>query len=262
VVRRGCAGNVRAVPLPSLAARPPRQRFLIGTAIVALCTVALIAILSAAGLAQWDHGARPPHALSVPLGSQRRASLAVLSGAASVTVTTAPLPGELLRASTPAGSGSVPGLAVTGSAVRLTLRGSGAPGGPATIRVTLSSRVAWRLTLAGGASQTRVLLGGGRLRGADFTAGSSQITMRLPRPAGTVRIVLAGGASEVRVAVPASVPARLRLDDGAGSATLDGQARSGVAGGTVLTGPGWSAAADRYDIDAASGVSVISVASG
>ncbi len=122
--------------------------------------------------------------------------------------------------------------------------------------------MAWRLTLSGGASQTGVFLAGGRLRGADFTAGSSQITMRLPRPSGTVQIVLAGGASQVRVAVPAGVPARLRLDGGAGAATLDGQARSGLAGGTVLTDPGWAAAADRYDIDAASGVSVISVASG
>ncbi len=123
------------MPVLSLAARSPRQRFLTGAAIVALCTVALIVILSAAGLAPWDRGAvtAAPHAVSVPLGSvplgaRQHAALAVLSGAASITVTTAPLPGELLRVSTPPGAGSVPEVAVGGSAVRLFLRGSGHAG--------------------------------------------------------------------------------------------------------------------------------------
>jgi hypothetical protein len=257
-------GNIGPVSASSLAARSPRQRFLTGTAIVALCTVALIVLLSAAGLAPWDRGAvtAAPHTVSVPLGGRQHAALAVLSGADSITLTAAPLPGQLVRVSTPGGAGSVPDVTVSGGTVDLSLRGAGSPGGPATVRVTLNAGVAWRLTLSGGASQTGVFLGGGRLRGADFTAGSSQITMRLPRPAGTVPIVLAGGASQVRVIVPAGVPARLRLDGGAATATLDGQARSGLAGGTVLTGSGWAAAADRYDIDAASGVSVISVGSG
>lgn len=250
------------MPLPSLAARPPRQRFLIGTAIVAACTVVIILIMSAAGLAPWDRGGGAPHTVSVPLNGRQHAALAVLSGASSVTVTAAALPGELVRVSTPPGSGSVPGLSVSGGTVDLSLRGAGAPGGPATIQVTVNAGVAWRLTLSGGASQTSVFLGSGRLRGADFTAGSSQITMRLPRPDGTVRIVVAGGASQVRLAVPAGIPARLSLDGGASTATLRGQARSGLAGGTILTDPGWAAAANRYDIDAASGVSVISVANG
>ncbi len=249
------------MPVPSLAARPPRQRRVITVALIALATGALVLILSAAGVAPWDHGgpgAPAPHTVSVPLGGRGRAELAVLSGATSITVGTAALPGELVRVSTPDGSGSVPGLAVSGGTVQLSLHGAGAGGGPAVVRVTLNRGVAWRLTFSGGASQTGVFLGRGRLREADFTAGSSQVTMRLPRPRGTVTIVLAGGASQVTLTAPPGVPARLALDGGASTATLAGHTTTGIAGGTVLTAPGWSRAADRYDILAPAGISDIS----
>jgi hypothetical protein len=245
--------------MPSLAARPPRQRLAITAALIGLATGVLVLILSAAGVAPWDHGAAAPHAVSLPLGGRARAELAVLSGATSITVGTADLPGELARVSTPDGSGSVPDLAVSGGTVQLSLRSSGTGGGgPAAVTVTLNRGVAWRLTLSGGAGQTGVFLGRGRLRGADVTAGSSQVTMRLPRPHGTVTIVLAGGASQVTLTAPPGVPARLALDGGASTATLAGRTTTGIAGGTVLTAPGWSGAADRYDIQAPAGIADIS----
>jgi hypothetical protein len=247
------------VPVFSLTARSPRQRAVITAAIIAAVTLALIALLSAAGFAPWDRHV-PPHTVSVPLAGRQRAGLSVLSGATAVTVRTAALPGQLVRVSTPAGSGSVPDVVVSGSAVRVYLHGAGSgAGGAATVDITLSSAVAWRLRLGGGADRTAILLAAGRLRGADFSAGSSQITLRLPRPHGTVPIVLAGGADQVTITVPAGVAARLRLDGGASRAVLDGRAVTGIAGGTVLTGPGWASAASRYDIQAPAGVSVITV---
>ena len=83
--------------------------------------------------------------------------------------------------------------------------------------------------------------------------------MQLPPPAGTVTVVLAGGASQVNLSLPAGVPARLRLDGGASSATIGGHTYTGVAGGTVLAMPGWDGAPSRYDIDAPACVSAISV---
>jgi hypothetical protein len=183
----------------------------------------------------------------------------VMSGATSITVATAHLGGDLLRVSTPAGAGIKPDLVVSGT-VQLYLDSTGT-NGPAAVRVTLNSGVAWRLAFSGGSTQTAVFLGGGRLRGADFAAGSSQIRMRLPRPHGTVTIELAGGASQVALAAPGGVPARLRLDGGASTATLSGRTYTGIAGGTVLTAPGWAHAANRYDIEAPAGVSTISVGS-
>ncbi|MFC7760502.1 hypothetical protein ACFQY4_22570 [Catellatospora bangladeshensis] len=41
--------------------------------------------------------------------------------------------------------------------------------------------------------------------------------------------------------------------------TVDGVRRSGIAGGTVFTPPGWADAADRYDVDATAGVSTLTV---
>jgi hypothetical protein len=260
----GHAGNMGAVPALSLAARPPRQRFAITAALIAAATLVLVIILSAAGVAPWDHGgaaAAPPHTVSLPLDGRSRAGLAVLSGATSISVGTAALPGELVRVSTPDGSGSVPGLVLSGGTAQVSLRDSGTGGGPAAVRVTLNRGVAWRLTFSGGAGQTAVFLGTGRLRGADLTAGSSQVTMRLPRPRGTVTIVLAGGASQVTLTAPPGVPARLALDGGASTATLAGQTTTGIAGGTVLTAPGWPGAANRYDIQAPAGIADISFGS-
>jgi hypothetical protein len=256
---RGAGGNIAPVSVLPLAARSPRQRLALAAAVIGVCTLVLVIILSAAGFAPWDHGTAAPHTVSVPLGGRQRAELAVLSGATSITVRAAARPGPLISVSTPATAGSVPVLAVSGGTVQLTLRDSGTGGGgPAAVTVALNPGVAWRLTLSGGASQTAVFLGTGRLRGADFTAGSSQVTMRLPRPRGTVQIVLAGGASQVRLTAPAGVPARLALDGGASTATLAGQTTTGIAGGTVLTAPGWASAANRYDIEAPAGVADIS----
>jgi hypothetical protein len=248
------------VPVSPLAARSPRRRLAITVALIGVCTLVLAVILSAAGFAPWDRGGTvaAPHTVSVPLGGRQRAELAVLSGATSITVAVTARPGPLISVSTPDTAGSVPVLAVSGGTVQLTLRDSGAGGGPAAVAVRLNPGVAWRLTLSGGASQTAVFLGTGRLRGADLTAGSSQVTMRLPRPRGTVRIVLAGGASQVTLTAPAGVPARLVLDGGASTATLAGQTTAGIAGGTVLTAPGWASAANRYDIEAPAGVADIS----
>jgi hypothetical protein len=197
------------------------------------------------------------HTASLDRGGQQAAELDVVSGAATLTVATAPLGGELLRAWTPAGSGIKPAL-VAGDSVQLFLDGTGL-GGPAAVKVVLNSAVRWRLRFSGGATQTAVSLAGGRFGGADFTAGSSLISMTMPRPAGTVTVELAGGASQVSLAVPAGVPARLRLDGGASTARLAGHTYTGLAGGTVLAAPGWAQAVNRYDIDAPAGVSTISV---
>jgi hypothetical protein len=41
--------------------------------------------------------------------------------------------------------------------------------------------------------------------------------------------------------------------------TVDGQSLTGVAGGTVVTPPGWATATARFDVDATAGVSSLTV---
>jgi hypothetical protein len=198
-------------------------------------------------------------------GRLHRATLAIVSGAATVTVTAAVMPGKLLRASTPADSDVRPELVRSAGRVELFLGGAagGRPGGgPSAVTVELNEATSWQLQFSGGASQTILDLRNAKVAGIDFTAGSSLIQMLLPRPAGTATITLAGGASQVSMAVPAGVPARLQLDGGASTATLAGLTHTGIAGGTVLTGPGWAHAVKRYDVFAPAGVSDIAVAGG
>jgi hypothetical protein len=200
------------------------------------------------------------HVATLAASGQRHATLAVLNGAASVTVTAIAMPGRLIRAWTPPNSGVRPQLVIAGGTVQLYLDSTG-QGGPDPISIQVSSSVRWQLQFSGGASQTSVQMGNGFVSGLDFTAGSSLITLTLPRPSGTTLITLAGGASQVSIGLPAAVPARLRLYGGASQATLSGRAYTGIAGGTVLTPAGWAAAANRYDVDAPAGVSMISVTS-
>jgi hypothetical protein len=233
-----------------------RMRLLVaGFAVLAL---AGCAGTPAALVASTRHHQRPAHVATLSASGQRGASLAVLSGAASVTVSAASMPGVLVRAWTPANSGIRPELVNVDGTVQVYLASTG-NSGPAVVWIRVSSAVRWRLQFSGGASQTSVQMGNGQLTGIDFSAGSSLITMGLPRPAGTVTITLAGGASQVNVAMPAGVAARLQLFGGSSVAVLGGQTYTGIAGGTVLTGPGWGTAAHRYDFAAPAGVSQITV---
>jgi hypothetical protein len=227
--------------------------------IVAVATVALaIADLGGTGGSPAAAASPAPHAVTLAYAGQRRAALAVVSGAASVTVTAAAEPGRFLRAWTPANSSIRPELAVTGGTVLVSVASTGLSG-PAAVTIQLSTDVRWQLRFSGGASQTVIEMGNGAVSGVDFTAGSSLIAMTLPRPAGTVTLTLAGGASQVSIGLPAGVPARLQLWGGASAATLAGKTRVGIGGGTVLTAASWSTAVNRYDVAAPAGVSEISV---
>jgi hypothetical protein len=197
------------------------------------------------------------HVATAALGLRRTAELDVVNGATSLSVSTARLGSELLRVSTPPNSGLRPDL-VIGGTVQLYLDSAGGSG-PAAVQVVLNSGVTWHLLFAGGANQTSADLSGGRFGGADFAAGSNLIAMTLPHPSGTITVQLAGGASQVSVGLPPGVPARLQLDGGASSAILLGHTYTGIAGGTVLSSPGWAHAHARYLILAPAGVSAINV---
>jgi hypothetical protein len=55
------------------------------------------------------------------------------------------------------------------------------------------------------------------------------------------------------------VPAQVTVGGGASFVSVDDQNLIGVAGGTVLTPPGWATATSRFDIDATSGFSRLTV---
>jgi hypothetical protein len=198
---------------------------------------------------------------SVSAAKGKPATFTLATSADVVRITVEDLGTGLFQVSTPADSKVAPKVDVSGATVVARLQDTGQHG-PALVTVVLSDDVRWGVRLTGGASDQAVDLTGGLGGDVEFTAGTSRAEVTLPAATGTQRIVLGGGASELLVHLTGNAPVRVAAKDGAGELTVDGQTQSGVAGGTVIAPPGWDAAADRFDIDATSGVSSMTVARG
>ncbi|WP_203714848.1 hypothetical protein [Asanoa siamensis] len=194
------------------------------------------------------------HTVVGPRAGLDAATVVLDSGVTGVTVRVADLGGDLFRVRTPDGSSVVPVASRSGADVRLTTAGTGL-GGAAALDVTLHRAVRWQVRLGGGARDAQVDLRDGAVSGVEFVAGFGRIALTLPPPRGTVPVRMSGGADSFRLVLPGDAPVRVRVGGGAGSVVVDGVTRTGVPGGTVVEGPTWAAAADRYDVDLAAGVS-------
>ena len=91
------------------------------------------------------------------------------------------------------------------------------------------------------------------------TSGTAILDVSVGKLGGTLPLLLAGGVSQFLLSLPAGVPAQVTVGGGASFLSLDGQHLTGIAGGTVVTSPGWAAATSRYDIEAISGFSRLAV---
>ena len=227
-------------------------------AIVAAAAV----VLAAGGTAVALTASGPSHVASMSRDGRASAALKVAGGTPVLDISVGKLGGTLLRVRTPDGAPVRPVL--SGSAL-ITLSLTGAQGGGQgqgsgyAVQVVLNSAVTWSLDLAGGTELSKVNLRGGKVGGIAVMAGSDVLDVSLPRPAGTLPFLLAGGVSQFLLSLPGGVPAQVTVGGGASSVSLDGQDLTGVAGGTVLTPPGWAAATSRFDIDATSGFSQLTV---
>ena len=195
----------------------------------------------------------PDHEVATGRTGADTGTVDLVSGAATMTVRDADLGSDRVRASTPVGSSVAPSLTVTGGTVTVRLAETGGSG-PAAVTVLLDRRVRWQVRMSAGATSQLLDLRGARVSGVDLLGGAARIELRLPAPDGAVPVRMTGGATELAVHLPAGVAAGLRVGAGAGSVTVDGVRRTGLAGGTVVT---TATAPDRYDVDAAAGVSVL-----
>ena len=240
-----------------------------GAAAAAGAVAALLAACSSAAPQQLGLPAAAPaaipvatsHTASMTAGGRTRASLDVLTGTAVLTIGTASFGpgGSLLTVTTPAGT-AMPQLSTSGpdGTGNGTLVDLSAPNAPA-VTVTLNAGVSWQISLDGGATRTDVDLRGGQLSGIAFNAGSSLVTLALPRPHGSVPVQMAGGASDFQLSLPTGVPAQVTAGGGASEVSLEGQQHTGVAGGSVFTTAGGAPGVAGFDIDATAGVSQITV---
>jgi hypothetical protein len=217
---------------------------LTGRRLVLAIAAVVAAVAAAGGTAIALTTSAPSHAVSVSRGDLTRAALKVTAGTPFLDVSMGRLGGTLLRVSTPDGAPVRPGHAQDSRYV---------------VRVVLNSAVTWALDLAGGTQRTVADLRGGTVTGVAVTAGSAVLDVSLPRPSGTLPFLLAGGASQFRLSLPGGVPVQVTAGGGASSVSVDDQELTGIAGGTVLTPPGWATATSRIDLDATSGFSQLTV---
>ncbi|GIJ78375.1 hypothetical protein SAMN05443287_10133 [Micromonospora phaseoli] len=201
---------------------------------------------------------RNGHVVTGATGDLREATFVLLDGADVVRLRTADLGDDAYRVSTPRDANVRPAVSLTDGSLLTSLRGTDRDG-PAVVEVVLGESVRWHIRLSGGAKEQHLDLGSAQVGDVEFTAGANRIELTLPPPQGTQRTLLSGGASQVVVRLAGDAPVQVRAGGGAGSVTVDGTTHSGVAGGTTFTPPAWESATERYDIDATSGVSTLTV---
>jgi hypothetical protein len=239
----------------------PRTEVIVVVAVVLVVALALL-------LWALNRGDDVDRRVAVDRGGLDSAVLELGSGADSLTVTSGDTGGDLAVVTTPDGSRVRPladldgdHLLVRTADVHADDDGDGRRNeradGPADVTVRLSDDVRWDVVVDGGSQRLRLDLAGTKVRRADVRAGQGVIDATLPKPSGVLALEIAGGAGTVSVHAPAGVPARLLLGNGAGSASLDADRRSGIAAGTVITSPGWNGNVDRVDVVASSGVGTI-----
>ena len=218
------------------------SRVLTGRRLVLAIAAVVAVVAGAGGTALALTTAAPSHAVAVSRGDLTRAALKVTAGTPFLDVSMGKLGGTLLRVSTPDDAPVRPVLSGSGLIV-LSLAGASAPhaqGSGYVVKVVLNTAVMWSLDLAGGTQRTEADLRGGKVAGVAVTAGSAELDVSLPRPAGTVPFLLAGGVSLFRLSLPGDVPAQVTVGGGASFVSVDDQNLTGIAGGTVLTPPGWA----------------------
>ena len=228
-------------------------------ALVLILVVALVlAAIESGDDASGTSGARGAHTVTGPVENPAEATVELLTGATSVTVRAADLDGRLYRVGTPNGARQIPLVSRSGTTVHVELGDSG-EGGPSAVEIVLGTGTTWRVRLVAGATRHSVDLSKAKVSGVEFVGGVGSIDLTLPRPSGTVEVRMTGGTGSWATHLPAGVPVRVMSGSGAGAVTVDGTTRNGVAAGTTVTGDGWDAAADRFDIVATAGMSSLTV---
>ncbi|MCJ7511382.1 MAG: hypothetical protein MUO23_00260 [Anaerolineales bacterium] len=113
--------------------------------------------------------------------------------------------------------------------------------------VHLPRTIPTELDVETGASETLLELVGVRLSSLRFRTGASSSEIHLARPQGSVPVTVAGGATAIRLRLPAGVEARVRSRTDLASVNLD-RVRF-VRDGAAHVTSGFEQAADRYEIE-------------
>jgi hypothetical protein len=225
-------------------------------AAIVVAAVAIVLIRAFVRVAAPGGTGGPSHRVTGTANGRDAATLDLVSGVSSVSIRAEDLGPDMYRVSTPADGALLPKVVDRDERVEVQLTESGERGA-SSVLIELDPAVAWRIRIGGGANEVLIAMGSGGFAGLDLATGVTTVDATVPKPSGTVTIRIGGGVNLFTLHRPDGIPARVNVGAGAGEIRLDGESNRGVSAGTARTTAGWESATDRYDIDAATGVSTV-----
>ncbi|WP_229073029.1 hypothetical protein [Actinoplanes sp. DH11] len=259
-------GGAQAATAPAAA---PRQSKLVSIGMTLLGIVALAAIVVTGmvyysgpeskipEMLQIGEGGGDQRVVSAPLDDRTIASFELLAATDRVRLKIADLGPDLYRISAAEDAGVFPNPEVRDDEVRLdvTREGDSAAG---EIEVLLAAEVRWTLRFSGYAAERIVDLSAGRVSRIEIVGGTRRAEMTLAKANGTVPMRITGGMEELLLRAPASSPVRVKVGGGASTVTAGTRTLRDVPPGSTLTPKDWQNA-DRYDVDAAAPITLLTV---
>jgi hypothetical protein len=197
-----------------------------------------------------------PVPLTAPRGTAGQRSLEIAGAATTLRIRTAAL-GESLYQITAFDPNLPPRITEAGNGSMLILSPDAAV--TAGAEVVLNSTVLWTVKLTGGVTELDVDTRAGGLAAVESVSAVSRGVLQLAKPRRPVPLTITGPIGDLTVRTEADAPVRVRVDGGAGLATVGGTTRRDVKGGTTLRETGWRGAAGRYDIRITARVNTILV---
>jgi hypothetical protein len=195
---------------------------------------------------------------TAPLAGRTAASFEMAAATTKVTVRTQDLGEDLFRITAADESGTVPQPVVNEEGrVELQLSSDGERTS-GTVEVLLNAKVTWALRFVGATDEQILDLTGGRVSAVDLAGGSRRVDLTLAKATGTVPIRITGAIDDLSVTSPAGNPVRVQVGGGAKTVTAGKRTLRDVSPGSTLTPKDW-AVPDRYDVDAAARLTLLSV---
>lgn len=126
--------------------------------------------------------------------------------------------------------------------------------------IELANGVPWSIELRGGVNRLDMDLSALSVVEVEIRGGACRAEIRLPRPIGTMRVVVYGGLSDVTIVRPIGVAAAFRLHGGGTSLSLD-ELSLGAVGPLDWKSPGFADAHDRVAVEIHGGAAVATLRS-